>query len=131
MARRPFRHFEPESCATQLVGLTSEVVRERATGIEPAFSAWEARHNMVRDLRLSAEAQLKAIRTCALLLADTPSLSFCVARNCAESASGTVWHGPALRCKPAPTEDAVGRCRTIGVWLARAMVTRNLRVVIR
>jgi hypothetical protein len=42
VARRPFRSDEPWSGVLLIPGLTCDVCRERATGIEPAFSAWEA-----------------------------------------------------------------------------------------
>ena len=40
---------------------TCEVPRERATGIEPAFSAWEAHQRALRDLRISGKVQLNLI----------------------------------------------------------------------
>jgi murein endopeptidase len=42
VARRPTRRVLGEPAIPSLLSLTCEVERERATGIEPAFSAWEA-----------------------------------------------------------------------------------------
>jgi hypothetical protein len=75
------------------VALTCEVARERATGIEPAFSAWEAQRKRFHDQPLSRKVQLKASRTYALLFAVVPCLLFLVARNSAKSSCGMPWHG--------------------------------------
>ena len=69
--------------------------RERATGIEPAFSAWEAHRGVLRDLRISGKVQLNPFRTEPLVFAVGPCLSWLVARNGSESVCCTLLHGGA------------------------------------
>ena len=75
VARRQFRSLCSESDPTLLVGLTCDAGRERATGIEPAFSAWEAPKEVSRDLRQSGKVQIRVNRTYSLLFAGVPSWS--------------------------------------------------------
>jgi hypothetical protein len=79
----------------QLPGSTRdrEVGRERATGIEPAFSAWEADRSILRDLPRCGRVQREKIRDYPLVFAVVPILSSHVAGNCGKSAGGTLWHG--------------------------------------
>ena len=94
------RTQSPRCAVVSIVTLTCDVCRERATGIEPAFSAWEAHEWVSRDLRLSEKGQLTAIRTYSEVFAVTRILSSRVARNCANSRSGTLWHDTAGRSQP-------------------------------
>jgi hypothetical protein len=57
------------------------MIRERATGIEPAFSAWERVARQASDLGVSATLQLSGEIHYAVVSAVTPYLSFCIARN--------------------------------------------------
>jgi hypothetical protein len=71
-----------------------DVCRERATGIEPAFSAWEAAQKDTGYQVKAAKFQVGGIRTRLLLFAVLPCLLWRVARNRADPVSGTPWHGP-------------------------------------
>jgi hypothetical protein len=84
-----------------------------ATGIKPAFSAWEAHREVRRDLHKSGKGQLKDIRTHSLLFAGVPCLPLRVAGNCADSASGTRCGTEALLFSGVRAEHVSGRCRAI------------------
>ena len=74
--------------------------RERATGIEPAFSAWEAHRRGFRHLQKRGKDQLNPISTYLLLFAVTHCCAFLVARNRSNSVNGTLWHGAACHSQP-------------------------------
>jgi hypothetical protein len=62
------------------IAVSSCSVVERATGIEPAFSAWETHREMLLDPLRSGKVQLSAFRTQSLLFAIARCLSLRVAR---------------------------------------------------
>ncbi len=89
--------------------LTCDVWRERAAGIEPAFSAWEAHRGVLRDLRISGKVQFNPFRTDPLVFAIAPCLSLRVARNGSHAACCTLLHGDgrgSQPCKLSTPEDA-------------------------
>ena len=51
--------------------LIRTLIRERATGIEPAFSAWEAERRVFRDLLESAKVLVRGYVGCPPVTAET------------------------------------------------------------
>ena len=52
---------EVERLTSALTGVTCDFDRERVTGIEPAFSAWEADPRAAPDLNGSAKSQINSL----------------------------------------------------------------------
>jgi hypothetical protein len=67
-------------------------VRERATGIEPAFSAWEAVGGHSPELERPKKSLVNGDIDAALVCAVAPCWSLRVARNGSESGCCTVLH---------------------------------------
>ena len=76
-------------------------VGERATGIEPAFSAWEARRGVLSDLRISGKVRFSPFtrdRWYSLLAPDGRGVlhemeaNRCVARCCTEPGPFSAMH---------------------------------------
>ena len=77
----------------QVSPMSRDITGERATGIEPAFSAWEA-HRVGRcHLHNCGKVQVNAPRIPTLLFAIAPCLSLRVARNRSHAACCTLLHG--------------------------------------
>ena len=100
VARRHFRGFEGPSVLAQILPVSWDFCRERATRIELAFSAWEASEWHFRDQDHFEKAQMTLDIGRRCYAAIMPHSSFCVARKAAELGCCTVLHDDAASTQP-------------------------------
>ena len=115
VTRLPTRR--PRATLQESGSSTWKVVRERATGIEPAFSAWEALQEALRDLRISGKVQVNESFSKPLVCAVGPCLSWRVARNGSDSVCCTLLHGTRGKSQPyKPRTQNLGSKCSFGRW---------------